>query len=69
MSILERLEQMERRMAEMAARDNNRQHQQHYQQHGNRLASLPPPAQPEDHEQVRMMRWKLKEVQSVLTTG
>ncbi|XP_024914008.1 calmodulin-binding transcription activator 2 isoform X2 [Cynoglossus semilaevis] len=51
MSILERLEQMERRMAEMAARDNNRQHQQHYQQHGNRLASLPPPAQPEDHEQ------------------
>uniref|UniRef100_A0A3B4VM97 Calmodulin binding transcription activator 2 n=1 Tax=Seriola dumerili TaxID=41447 RepID=A0A3B4VM97_SERDU len=39
MSILERLEQMERRMAEMAARDNNNQQkqQQHQQQHGNQL--------------------------------
>uniref|UniRef100_A0A4W6CV80 Calmodulin binding transcription activator 2 n=1 Tax=Lates calcarifer TaxID=8187 RepID=A0A4W6CV80_LATCA len=40
MSILERLEQMERRMAEMAARDNNnqqQQQQQHQHQHGNHL--------------------------------
>ncbi|XP_071315382.1 calmodulin-binding transcription activator 2 isoform X2 [Trachinotus anak] len=52
MSILERLEQMERRMAEMAARDNNyQQQQQHQQQHGNQLATPPPPPLPEDHEQ------------------
>ncbi|XP_026177533.1 calmodulin-binding transcription activator 2 isoform X1 [Mastacembelus armatus] len=49
MSILERLEQMERRMVEMAARDHN-QHQQQ-QQHGNQLATPPPPPLPEDHEQ------------------
>ncbi|XP_023254662.1 calmodulin-binding transcription activator 2-like, partial [Seriola lalandi dorsalis] len=56
MSILERLEQMERRMAEMAARDNNNQQkqQQHQQQHGNQLATPPPPPLPEEHEQVRM---------------
>ncbi|XP_022625061.1 calmodulin-binding transcription activator 2 [Seriola dumerili] len=53
MSILERLEQMERRMAEMAARDNNNQQkqQQHQQQHGNQLATPPPPPLPEEHEQ------------------
>nr|XP_046236686.1 calmodulin-binding transcription activator 2 isoform X2 [Scatophagus argus] len=54
MSILERLEQMERRMAEMAARDNNnsqRQQQQQQQQHGSQLATPPPPPLPEDHEQ------------------
>ncbi|XP_076581450.1 calmodulin-binding transcription activator 2 isoform X2 [Chaetodon auriga] len=62
MSILERLEQMERRMAEMAARDNNNQHQQqqhqqqhhqqqHQQQYGSQLAMPPPPPPPEDHEQ------------------
>ncbi|XP_029381886.1 calmodulin-binding transcription activator 2 isoform X2 [Echeneis naucrates] len=50
MSILERLEQMERRMAEMAARDNNHQ-QQHQQHHGNQLATPPPPALPEDQDQ------------------
>ncbi|XP_027132271.1 calmodulin-binding transcription activator 1 [Larimichthys crocea] len=60
MSILERLEQMERRMAEMAARDNNNNQQQqqhhhyhqHQQQHGSQLATPPPPPLPEDHEQV-----------------
>ncbi|XP_049923374.1 calmodulin-binding transcription activator 2 isoform X1 [Epinephelus moara] len=54
MSILERLEQMERRMAEMAARDNNQQQHHHHhqqQQHGNQLATPPPPPLPEDHEQ------------------
>lgn len=52
MSILERLEQMERRMAEMAACDGNQQlHHQH--QHGSQLATPPPP--PDDHQQVRML--------------
>ncbi|KAM8746882.1 LOW QUALITY PROTEIN: calmodulin-binding transcription activator 2 [Acanthopagrus schlegelii] len=56
MSILERLEQMERRMAEMAARDNNQQQQHHHchqqQQHqSSQLATPPPPPLPEDHEQ------------------
>ncbi|XP_075941072.1 LOW QUALITY PROTEIN: calmodulin-binding transcription activator 2 [Anarhichas minor] len=56
MSILERLEQMERRMAEMAARDNNnnnqqQQHHHHHQQHGSQLAPPPPPPLPEDNEQ------------------
>ncbi|XP_059210338.1 calmodulin-binding transcription activator 2 isoform X2 [Centropristis striata] len=61
MSILERLEQMERRMVEMAARDNHHhhqqqqhQHQQHYhhqQQHGSQQATPPPPPLPEEHEQ------------------
>lgn len=59
MSILERLEQMERRMAEMAARDNNnqqqQQQQQHQHQHGNHLATPPPPPLPEEHEQVRTL--------------
>ncbi|XP_017297638.2 calmodulin-binding transcription activator 2 isoform X2 [Kryptolebias marmoratus] len=50
MSILERLEQMERRMAEMAARDNTHHH--HHQQHSNQLATPPPlPPLPEDHQQ------------------
>lgn len=55
MSILERLEQMERRMVEMA-RDNNQQQQQrqNQQQHGSQLATPPPPP-PEDHEQVRLL--------------
>ena len=59
MSILERLEQMERRMAEMAARNNNQQRQQQQQQQqqqGNQLAPPPPPPLPEDHEQVRILR-------------
>ena len=61
MSILERLEQMERRMAEMAARDNNQQQQQHHchqqQQHqSSQLATPPPPPLPEDHEQVRIVK-------------
>ncbi len=64
MSILERLEQIERRMTEMAARDNSnkqqQQQQQHYQhhqqQHGSQLATPPPPPLPEDHEQVRMLK-------------
>ncbi|XP_045920382.1 calmodulin-binding transcription activator 2 isoform X2 [Micropterus dolomieu] len=56
MSILERLEQMERRMAEMAARESNNHQQQHQQQqqqqqHGSQLATPPPPPPPEDHEQ------------------
>ncbi|XP_074555069.1 calmodulin-binding transcription activator 2 isoform X2 [Halichoeres trimaculatus] len=56
MSILERLEQMERRMAEMAARDNHhhqqqQQQQQQQHQHGNQLATPPPPPLPEEHEQ------------------
>lgn len=55
MSILERLEQMERRMLEMAARDSNHnQQQQHHHQHGSQLATPLPPPLPEDHEQVRM---------------
>ncbi|XP_034412927.1 calmodulin-binding transcription activator 2-like isoform X3 [Cyclopterus lumpus] len=49
MSILERLEQMERRMAEMAAHDNH--NQQHHYQHGSQQATPPPPPTPEDHEQ------------------
>ncbi|XP_035986954.1 calmodulin-binding transcription activator 2 isoform X1 [Fundulus heteroclitus] len=55
MSILERLEQMERRMAEMAARDHHHCHHHHHhqlqqqQQHGNQLAT--PPPLPEDHQQ------------------
>ncbi|KAM7366723.1 hypothetical protein PAMP_016133 [Pampus punctatissimus] len=50
MSILERLEQMEHRMAEMAAHNiNQQQHQQ--QQHCSQLATPPPPPLPEDHEQ------------------
>ncbi|XP_063756443.1 calmodulin-binding transcription activator 2 isoform X2 [Eleginops maclovinus] len=54
MSILERLEQMERRMAEMAARDNHQQQQQHYHHkhhHGNQLATPPAIPLPEDQEQ------------------
>ncbi|XP_062239868.1 calmodulin-binding transcription activator 2 isoform X1 [Platichthys flesus] len=53
MSILERLEQMERRMAEMAARDNNQQQQQQQQrqQHSHQLAAPPPPTLPEEQEQ------------------
>lgn len=51
MSILERLEQMERRMAEMAARDGTNQQQQHQQ--GSQLATPPPPPLPEEQEQVR----------------
>lgn len=54
MSILERLEQMERRMAEMAARDLNQHHQHHHQQRGNQLATPPPPPLPEDVDQVRI---------------
>lgn len=58
MSILERLEQMERRMLEMAARDSNhnqqQQHHHHHHQHGSQLATPLPPPLPEDHEQVRM---------------
>ncbi|XP_049616180.1 calmodulin-binding transcription activator 2 isoform X3 [Syngnathus scovelli] len=58
-SILERLEQMERRMAAMAARDvaqrqqQHQQHQQQRQQHGNQMAAAvpPPPHTPEDREQ------------------
>ncbi|KAM4714546.1 LOW QUALITY PROTEIN: calmodulin-binding transcription activator 2 [Anableps anableps] len=46
MSILERLEQMERRMAEMAARDH---HHQQQQPTGNQLAT--PPPLPEDQQQ------------------
>ncbi|KAL6118173.1 camta2 [Pungitius sinensis] len=46
-SILDRLEQMERRMAEMVSRDNNQQHHQH----GSQLATPPPPPLPEDREQ------------------
>ncbi|XP_024120422.1 calmodulin-binding transcription activator 2 [Oryzias melastigma] len=49
MSILERLEQMERRMAEMAAR-GARQPQQHPQQRGSQMATPPPPL-PEDQLQ------------------
>nr|XP_040036440.1 calmodulin-binding transcription activator 2 isoform X2 [Gasterosteus aculeatus aculeatus] len=49
MSILDRLEQMERRMAEMVSRDNNQQHHQH--QHGSQLATAPPPPLPQDREQ------------------
>lgn len=49
MSILERLEQMERRMAEMAARDGSNQQQQQ----GSQLATPPPPPLPEEQEQVR----------------
>ncbi|KAK5614799.1 hypothetical protein CRENBAI_012956 [Crenichthys baileyi] len=51
MSILERLEQMERRMAEMAARDRNH-HAHQQQQNGNQLATPPPPL-PEDHDQMK----------------
>ncbi|XP_070711368.1 calmodulin-binding transcription activator 2 [Pempheris klunzingeri] len=57
MSILERLEQMERRMAEMAARNHHHHqhhqhhHQHHQQQHGSQLATPPPPLLPEDFEQ------------------
>uniref|UniRef100_A0A3Q2Y2N4 Calmodulin-binding transcription activator 2-like n=1 Tax=Hippocampus comes TaxID=109280 RepID=A0A3Q2Y2N4_HIPCM len=61
-SILERLEQMERRMAAMAARDlaqrhqqQQQQHQQQRRQHGGQMAAIapppPPPHAPEDHEQ------------------
>ncbi|XP_076011927.1 calmodulin-binding transcription activator 2 [Genypterus blacodes] len=51
MSILERLEQMERRMAEMASRDLNQHYQQHQQQRGNQLATPPPPPLPEHVDQ------------------
>ncbi|XP_068443896.1 calmodulin-binding transcription activator 2 isoform X3 [Clinocottus analis] len=54
MSILERLEQMERRMADMAARDNNnnqQHHHHHHHQHGSQQATPPPLPLPEDHEQ------------------
>ncbi|KAM8897543.1 calmodulin-binding transcription activator 2 isoform 3-T6 [Spinachia spinachia] len=49
MSILDRLEQMERRMAEMVSRDNNNQ-QHHQHQHGSQLATPPPTLLPEDRE-------------------
>ncbi|XP_027866252.1 calmodulin-binding transcription activator 2 isoform X3 [Xiphophorus couchianus] len=51
MSILERLEQMERRMAEMAARDGHQHHHHHQQQQqsGNQLAT--PPPLPDDQQQ------------------
>ncbi|XP_056156049.1 calmodulin-binding transcription activator 2 [Lampris incognitus] len=55
MSILERLEQMERRMAEMADRDNNRQQQQQQQQQRNGSQLATPAPQPEDHSQ--MAQW------------
>ncbi|XP_053714992.1 calmodulin-binding transcription activator 2 isoform X1 [Synchiropus splendidus] len=51
MSILERLEQMERRMAEMAARGDNHQQQHSYPHHGNQLATPPPPPLPDDQAQ------------------
>ncbi|XP_054594554.2 calmodulin-binding transcription activator 2 isoform X2 [Nothobranchius furzeri] len=52
MSILERLEQMERRMAEMAARDHHHPPPPHPpQQRGSQLATPPPPPTPEDHQQ------------------
>ncbi|XP_051937681.1 calmodulin-binding transcription activator 2 isoform X3 [Hippocampus zosterae] len=62
-SILERLEQMERRMAAMAARDfaqrhqqQQQQHQQQRRQHVGRMAATappppPPPHAPQDHGQ------------------
>ncbi|XP_042073614.1 calmodulin-binding transcription activator 2 [Haplochromis burtoni] len=50
MSILERLEQMERRMVEMARDNQQQQQRQNQQQHGSQLATPPPPP-PEDHEQ------------------
>ncbi|XP_057711645.1 calmodulin-binding transcription activator 2 isoform X2 [Corythoichthys intestinalis] len=54
-SILERLEQMERRMAAMAARDvaQQQQQQQRRQQHGGQrsVATPPPPHTPEDRDQ------------------
>ncbi|XP_041841901.1 calmodulin-binding transcription activator 2 [Melanotaenia boesemani] len=50
MSILERLEQMERRMVEMTSRDNNQQQKHQHQQHGSQLATPPPPL-PEDRDQ------------------
>lgn len=53
MSILERLEQMERRMVEMARDNQQQQQRQNQQQHGSQLATPPPPP-PEDHEQVRL---------------
>ncbi|XP_035850155.1 calmodulin-binding transcription activator 2 [Sander lucioperca] len=46
MSILERLEQMERRMAEMAARDNQQQHynnHHHHHHHQQQQLATPPP--------------------------
>ncbi|XP_047241523.1 calmodulin-binding transcription activator 2 isoform X3 [Girardinichthys multiradiatus] len=49
MSILERLEQMERRMAEMAARDRN--HHPHQQQQNRNQLATPPPPLSEDHDQ------------------
>uniref|UniRef100_A0AAQ4S614 CG-1 domain-containing protein n=1 Tax=Gasterosteus aculeatus aculeatus TaxID=481459 RepID=A0AAQ4S614_GASAC len=55
MSILDRLEQMERRMAEMVSRDNNQQHHQH--QHGSQLATAPPPPLPQDREQAGPRRY------------
>jgi len=53
MSILERLEQMERKMADMAAQDNNNKQQQQHPR-GSQQATPPPPPLPEDHEQVRI---------------
>ncbi|KAM9414352.1 calmodulin-binding transcription activator 2 [Pholidichthys leucotaenia] len=50
MSILERLEQMEKRMAEIVARDNQQQQQQQHH-HGNQLATRPLPPLPEEHQQ------------------
>ncbi|XP_061768903.1 calmodulin-binding transcription activator 2 isoform X2 [Nerophis ophidion] len=52
-SILERLEQMERRMAAMVARNITQQHntQQQWQQHGNRLATPSPPHTPDECDQ------------------
>ncbi|XP_068611691.1 calmodulin-binding transcription activator 2 [Brachionichthys hirsutus] len=54
MSILERLEQMECRMAEMAScSSTNLQQLQYPQEHGSQLATPPPPPLPDDHgEQV-----------------
>ncbi|XP_054863357.1 calmodulin-binding transcription activator 2 isoform X2 [Amphiprion ocellaris] len=51
MSILERLEQMERRMAEMSARDLHQQQQQKHKQQSGTQQATPPPPLPEDHEQ------------------
>ncbi|XP_068164975.1 calmodulin-binding transcription activator 2 isoform X2 [Antennarius striatus] len=49
MSILERLEQMERRMVEMSARSSFNPQQQQQQEHGSQLATPPPPPLPQDH--------------------
>ncbi|XP_047441711.1 calmodulin-binding transcription activator 2, partial [Mugil cephalus] len=51
MSILERLEQMERRMSEMVAHGDNNHHHHHHHRHHHQLATPPPPPLPEDHQQ------------------